>query len=536
VQYSLWKDKLTEEQQRFFNHSADKPLKLRGPAGSGKTLTLELKALREMYAAREAGSPIRILYATHSWEMAEQVDAALASLDETGSTTEITIFPLIEIAKSIMPPERQASGLSLLGHDSLSGKRTQLQRISSQASAFKKKDWLAYAIGATDKFRQRVETSEGSPIWNSLIWDLMHEFSSVLAASSILPSITAERRYLSLNRTNWMMPLQTDSEKKFVFRIYASYLAQLKADRLLSVDQLITDFLSYLESFAWDYRRNEQGFDLIFVDELHLFSDPERHVLNLLTRDPSRFPSIFMALDPRQAPSEVYFDFPITSITSRESGDPERSLGKVDSLELTVIHRFSPQILNLIKFINNSFPTFYLGTDWVMDISALNSRAEPGGIPKLYRHDSTKNEVESVISRVKRHVREGISSDRLAVILIEENRLDEFIESVQGAGLPYVKIQNRDDIDTLRYAKRSIVFAAAEYIAGLQFEEVIVAGFPVEQQSLLNPHQKRRILSLLYLAISRASIRVELHLHSHTGEFAVLLEPALAEGVLDAAT
>src|SRR5262249_9109735 len=151
---------------------------------------------------------------------------------------------------------------------------------------------------------------------NSLVWDLMHEFSSVLAASGILPGITAEKRYLALRRADWMMPLATDSEQRFVLRVYSEHVKALRADGIFSIDQLMNDFLSYLETFAWDYRRGADGYDLILADEFHLFSDQERQIFNYLSRDAQRFPRLFMALDPRQSPSEVYRDFPVTTVES----------------------------------------------------------------------------------------------------------------------------------------------------------------------------------------------------------------------------
>lgn len=62
--YSAWLDRLTEEQKRFLEKPARVSIRLRGPAGTGKTLLLELKALRELYQARDDDRAIRILFAT----------------------------------------------------------------------------------------------------------------------------------------------------------------------------------------------------------------------------------------------------------------------------------------------------------------------------------------------------------------------------------------------------------------------------------------------------------------------------------------
>jgi hypothetical protein len=530
--YSAWLGRLDAEQRRFIEHPIDQPLKLRGPAGTGKTLALELKALREVYAARSTGEPFRVLFATHSWAVAEQVDMALRALDETGTIEEISVFPLLEMAKAILPKERQASGVKLLGEDSLSGRRHQLRRVGEALARMKRSDWLAYEGGASPEFRERIGSAEGTPAWNAIVWDLMHEFGSVLAAAAILPGITAEKRYLALRRGEWMMPLRTDAEKKFVLRVYGDYVALLRKEHLLASDQLINDFLSYLETFAWDHRRTQDGYDLIFVDELHLFSDPERLALTYLARESSKFPRMFMALDPRQSPSEVYADFSVADVSSTASEEPEQTLGNVEAMDLKVVHRFSPPILELVKFLQNSFPVFDLGTDWAVDVESLRSVGKEEEVPTLYRHADTSNEIASVIRRARERSAGAGGSSRSAVILVDSMRLHEFGDEVSQAKLPVVVLESRDDVDAIRYSKRSVVFSAAEYVAGLQFDDVIVAGFPSHIADHVSSHERRRLLSLLYLAISRASKSVEVHVHADMGEFATFIDSAVTAGVL----
>ena len=125
---------------------------MRGPAGSGKTLLLELKALRELYRAREAGDAIRILFVTHSWMVAVQVDAALRQLDESGDLSEVEVLPLLAIAQDKLPAERQGRGFELLGEDNLSGKMLQLKEIDASVDRFVKGDWLTLANRCSPDF------------------------------------------------------------------------------------------------------------------------------------------------------------------------------------------------------------------------------------------------------------------------------------------------------------------------------------------------------------------------------------------------
>jgi len=527
--YSAWLEHLTPRQREFLDHPSERSVKLRGPAGSGKTLALELKALRELYRALDAGRVVRLLFATHSWSAAEQVDASIRLLDERGESDKIDVYPLLEIARERLPREHAHGALGLLGHDSLSGRRLQLERIDAIVSRLRRGDWIAYRERVSPEFRRRVEAESGSPERNTFVWDLMMEFSSVLGAQGIFPGVTAERRYLALSRMAWMMPLPTAEERRFVLRVYTDYVDELRAEGVLTADQLVNDFLSYLETFTWNARRASEGYDLILVDELHLFSEQERLILNYLTRSADEYPRIIMALDPRQAPSEAYGYSGVPS-ARRESGEAEAQLGEVRSLDLRVIHRFAVEILDLVRHVHQSYPALDLGADWAFDPGSLESSAGSAGTkPTISVCVGLKEEREAVLARAAAILNKTDPDERVAVILLDPLRLEDYEKSAVAflkTGVAIIK--GKDDVDRLRYTRRSVVLSAAEYVAGLQFSHVIVAGFPhAETRGANSSYQLRRLLSSLYLAVSRASKVVEIYTNSEAGELLDVLETAM---------
>lgn len=531
--YSMWLGHLTQKQRQVVEYQISHSVKLRGPAGTGKTLALELKALRELYAARDAGKQARILFATHSWAVAEQVDAALRAMDERGDLTGIEVFPLLEIVKGGLPSERGARGYQLLGEDSLSGKRLQLERIDEIVDQLAKGDWLTYRKQASAQFRSRLEAPRGSAERNALVWDLMNEFSCVLSAHGILPGINAERRYLVIQRTPWMMPLETDADKRFALDVYSRYVEELKAAGLLTSDQLVNDYLNYLETFAWNLKRDKEGYDLIFVDELHLFNEQERLVLHYLTRSADEYPKMLMALDPRQAPSEAYVGFPMAQVTTGQSGTADQYLGEVTSVNLSTVHRFTPEILALVRHIHRSYPALELGADWEVDIESVESSAQHGEQPSLRVYQTREDEVTAALERAQTLASGADAKERVAVIVLDALALTRFEAATHDSPGAFCIIQSRDDVDTLRYRKRSIVLSAAEYVGGLQFDYVVVAGFPDAPQGMGNfGHQRRRFLSLLYLAVSRAARHVELLVNESSGGVPDLLESAVATNVV----
>ena len=526
--YTGWLDELTARQKRFVEAPTTNSIKLRGPSGSGKTLALELRTLRTLYAALDEGQDCRLLFATHSWAMTQQVEEALRSMDERGVAGKVDVYPLLTLAGVLMPTERTDTGFALLGEDSLSGKRLQLDRIRGLLETARRSDWVAFQAGASNAFRARVEAAAGSGVRDALVWDLMIEFACVISANGIMPGVNAERRYLALPRGPWMMPLATDDEKRFVILLYQRYVNQLKEEGYLTSDQVISDFLNYLETFAWNAKRRDQGYDVIFVDELHLFNEQERHVLHYLTRSADAYPRIYMALDPRQSPAAVYG---LGGGQSRESGQADQELGTIEAHELRTIHRFTPEILTLVQHIHRSYPALELARDWELDADALTSSAAVGSSPSILVHGSAVLERSAVRTAAQDLARSMGRDERLAVVLVDPLLLESYVD--EAGESDFVIIASRDDVDDLRYRRRAVVLSAAEYVAGLQFSHVFVAGLPRRDPSVANMgYSQRRLLSLLYLAVSRATHHVEIHVNEEAGGVPSVLESALSSGAL----
>ena len=275
-----------------------------------------------------------------------------------------------------------------------------------------------------------------------------------------------------------MLPLEGRGDLKVVFALYAKFMENLEARSLMTSDQLLADFLSYLVTHAWNRSRKTQGYDLVFVDEFHLFSPLERQVLHYLTRDVAKYPQIFMAVDPRQSPSEAFIGTAADQTRSSMSLSSEHDLGDVTNLELTTIHRFTPQILNLIKHVHHEFPTLDLGHDWDIDFSAVESAQDDGPLPKLIIAASRAAEETDIY----RAIRDLYGNGRVALAIVDMRqwlRFSKLASEVAESGKFHVStISGRTDIEGLGYRRRGLAVGPAEYLAGLQFETVLVAGIP----------------------------------------------------------
>jgi hypothetical protein len=531
--YAQWLGAVSKEQRAFIDADTNKSIRLRGPAGSGKTLALTLKAIREVLNARETGGNVRILVGTHSWALAAQISDSIDSMG-LGLLHEIDVLPLLEIAKMISPQYVQdvSSGFNLIGEDSLSGKQAQLDEILEVLDDFITGDWITYKTRVSESLRKRFDSTDGDER-RALAWDLLIEFGSVIGAAAIFPGAGSELRYFQLPRASWMLPLNTREDLRVVFEVYTRYWASLDERSLTTSDQVLADFLIHLSTNTWNRARRIQGYDLVFVDEFHLFSPLERQVLHYLTRDTSIYPRVFMAVDPRQSPSEAFIGLAADETRSTNGTPTDDNLGDVANFELTTIHRFTPQILGLIKHVHHEFPTLDLGQEWEIDFTQVESAQADGSLPRLITAASRSGEEDDIVRAVQALYPAG----RLALAVVDFRQWQRFsglASRIGRSGKFHVStVSGRSDIEGLGYRRRGLVVGTAEYLAGLQFDSVLVAGIPDMNASARTANERIRYLSLLYLALSRAQGEVRVFVNEDDGGAPEVLLRAVANSLME---
>lgn len=528
--YGEWMEVISADQRAFVLAPTDKSIRLRGPAGSGKTLTLTLKAVHELLKARDAEEQIRILIVTHSWSLATEISDCSDALG-LGPLPEIEVFPLVEIAAEISPGGNDDQSYKLIGNDSFSGKQAQLDEILDLLNDFVTGDWVTYRADVTPSLRDRFDSQDADERL-ALAWDLLIEFGSVIGAAAIFPGAGSESRYINLERAAWMLPLTGRADMRVVFDLYSRYMESLDARGLWTSDQVLADLLNDLQKRSWDRARRIKGYDLIFVDEFHLFNPLERQVLHYLSRDVTVYPRIFMALDPRQSPSEAFIGLASDDTKSSASVEASDGLGEVTSIELNHVHRYTPQILELVKHVHLEFPTLDLGRDWNIDFTSVESARESGPTPTLVTSASRTGEETDIV----RAVHDRYQAGTMALAIVDTRQWSRFSELAslinQSQKFHVSTIAGRGDIEGLWYRKRGLVVGLAEYLAGLQFETVLVAGIPDLNPGSRTPSEMTRLLSLLYLGISRAENDVRVFVNDDDGGVPEVLQRAVANGLL----
>lgn len=504
-----WLPKLKGGQRKLAELPPLSSARVVGPAGSGKTLALCVRALIESRAARRDGRRIKILFATHSWAMTERVDRSLVTLNDHEAPADVDVMPLVQVLRQTLA-ESYAGSLSVLGDDSTEGRQLQTELVAEVISTIPQSD-----IEALKRFKLSPAISEalkaGSTHRAELVDDLCSEFTGVLLAENISPGdLAAEERYLSAERSDEMPPFKTRGDRMFALLAYRGYLSNLREWGAITTDQLVNDAIRVLETFSWSVRRDVEGYDLIFVDELQLFDAQERLAVTLLTRNPTT-----AAFVTAEDPSQGVFSA-VSSQWRREL--PAR--GGASAVQLTAVHRFNEKILAFIKFLYSSFP---LNADSV----PFDPYEGPptGQVPLLQVHRTAAQVRNAVVSAARSQAAKLGKGERLAVIALDSSA--SAIAKELSTDLNVVMISGHDDVEKLTYSRRATVVGNWQYMGGTQFSHVIVTSSGIGDGK--TAFSRMKDLISLYVAASRASEHLEMHV---SGTLPVQLEGAGQQGIV----
>jgi hypothetical protein len=521
--YDEWITRLSKVQEKFVNSTEQRTIKLRDPAGTGKTLAMGLKAAKIL----RNNDASRILFLTHSWTVAEHVQDFIVQIAQNNDELRrIDVFPLLFFAGSYIHGNKE---LIVLGDDSFSGKMEQLELIESIVNNYKSNNFALYKNRFSDFFLKKITATDINLV-KLFYWDLMVEFACVIGANGIMPGIAAKEKYLKIERRPWMMTLINNADKEFIINIYQEYIKYLIENKKITSDQIINDYLNYLSTYNWHYERKEKGYDYIFVDEMQLFNEQERMIFHFLTKSPDVYPVLFMALDPRQTITETYFDYVLDGVNTTDGEESsERTFGKYKNVILGEVFRYTEEILKFLKHIDNSFPAFGLGTDWENNIRKTVSKKGSGALPEIYLLDSQQAELEFSMKKAK----EFISNNLRVAILALDN--DSYIALKEKYSQDIcVFVESKEDTIKLQYKKKRIVISQPYYVIGLQFDAVILTGCYIhfDEQDGNQMYNLRRFISDIYLGSSRASKKLIISSNTSIGSIPNFINNAVDKNCL----
>lgn len=317
-----WLPKLSDAQRRAVKLPPTESLRVVGPAGTGKTLTLCMRAIYLSKHESIIGGRKRILVVAHSWAMAERIDQILTTLNLGQIPDRIVVLPLLSVIQ-LHSNSSMGAHHELLGDDSQDGSRRVIEIIERILSEDN------FTLGPVSKWiREAYFSGVGSNAHGELVFDLYEEITGVIAAQNIFPGDNDKiADYYSMQREDYLPPFESRDDRMFCMTVFESLLSRLIDRGLITTDQFILDSIRVFETFSWNVRRQTEGYDYILVDELQLFGPQERLAISLLASTRTGF-----AWAAAEDPSQGVF----SSLYGREGKAPP-----LDDIYLHDVHRFN---------------------------------------------------------------------------------------------------------------------------------------------------------------------------------------------------
>lgn len=515
---------LNEAQRRVLSSDIllSHPVRVSGPAGSGKTLLMQLLAMRHLRAAEKEDRPCRVIYVVHNGAMVSTVLDRLKQLGAedflTGASRELRVTTLSDYSKSAIG----VNGSAMIERDASDAKRMQLDLI------------LKSLLAEMEINQQRVDRSKlftaASSNQNllSIISNLISaEVSSVIKGRGLTDDrkryVKAETPFSRLHRI-----LNTD-EREIVFGCFERYHSEVFEEmELLDADDLALTLGNQLRTPFWKLKRKTEGFDFIFVDEAQLFNENERRIFPLLVNGSQPHTPIALALDEAQ---DLY--------GFSSAGLATLGISEIENESLPSNHRSTKDIIDLSFFFiqkttdlfNADFPNF---SD--IEGGAISTNHRLAARPRLIRRPKEQERFgRFIVNEVKKLRSNNIR--QVAVVCHAPSYWMELKDSLIDSQLPLHIVEQRGE--KISPDEPLVILTRPPHVGGQEFDAVLSVGLEhnlvppkIVDNSNLEAAIEQQILRELYLVTSRA--RFQFHaLVNFTESPNSMIREAIENGLID---
>ena len=526
--------KLTRQQLEFVNAPLDSPIRLRGAAGTGKTQCMTIKCLKELFQAQDDGRPLRVGFITHSSGVAHDViEGMMCALDpdnRRGALDEpqgLWIGSLYELANEKL--EYDKKGIVPLSLDGAGGRTEQEEWLEEFVKECRRERYFLDLLRECSEHVRKGLTED--PMEDRFRRELANEIACSLDSERVRKSDrNRSDEYICGDRREWQMSLPNRADRRAVLEVHDKYARELAESDYINIDQMIADFLDFLQSYQWsNYRKATEGFDIVFVDELHCFNGSERMVFHSLVRGDAVQNSpvpLFMAYDLKQSTDDRFL-----GVGAAGRFFKTLAAGKSKLVELTQVFRSTIEITEFLAHLDGAFPALDLEKEWC----TYNGRGlQKGGIPELRTYLDDYALIDDIVRQAYRHANQENGGGRnVAVLCMSDSHFGRYAKAGRIADMISV-VESNTDLTELRYARSRCVFSMPDNVAGLQFERVYLIH--VDKQEFdsedLGLGAQRQLLSRLYLGASRASRDLTLAVSHERGGVPDILRSAIDHGVL----
>ena len=462
--YDQWifaKGPLTNQQRKVLTHKIKKPLRIHGPAGSGKTLVLILKALYKLRQAADAGEMCHILFAVTSNAVEQTVRAAIESIDDKmflatdrKDRQHLNVSTLHGWCIEELGLEQSSE--YVLERDPKTSKAKQIEILNMVFEKVKEEKYSKVKNMLCADFVNRIENHK-----ETLLKELQWEIGIRIKGRGF--RIDDRDLYIKSPTKTFLGTKADIWDKHFIFHIYEKYENYFKEENLLDTDDVVLSMSARLSTSLWDRQRKELGYDYVFVDETHLFNDNERRVLPLLTRGKTSYPYLIMTFDEAQ------------SIGGKRGDDLESvGIGRSERRNLKVVHRSSPDIFALARDIVERSPLAF--TEFLSENSV--SEMNKGDLKRCKKpvvHYTRKDEkAEEVLYKICDQNRK-MGYARNGIIVFDPKRYNPISKELNKRFDSVYEIEERGaKLGAL--PKPGIYIMTPETCGGLEFDAVFIVG------------------------------------------------------------
>lgn len=500
---------LTMSQKAVVEHTdMTAPIRVEGPAGTGKTLALLLRAIRILQEAEENGQAIKIAFFTHnnSTELSvrSQFEAVAGNKWCNPSSQQYILFTTLQ---HFCADFLNVKDDKIVDTDAYEAKQSQLSFISDIYDEVYKKSFSTFKIHLSKEMRSYLEQEQKSRI----VVLLQHEFSVQIKGRALCDYDV----YLKLPPLKNGLPICGENDKSFVHKIFLKYQNALEQLRVYDTDDVVLQATSLFNAPFWRRERSIKGFDYIFVDEMHMFNVNEQQAFHFLSKDimQKTIPMCF-ALDYAQAIGDR------GDVTTNYSEQVFSSTAVLKQ-EFKTVFRNSPQIAELCAAITSAGPDLFNLQNFInpyknMSMNFTAREEELCTKPTMFMYETDQEMVESL----KKHVDTILSSCHcklgdIAIIPFEEDIIDkETCERILEKKVVSFSGRNSFAYGDDEREKKRIMLLSPENVNGLEFQGVILLGVDegrVPQRDSIGisaNYLRYSALNKLYLACSRAKYKV----------------------------
>ncbi len=511
IGYDEWMYLLTSNQKKFVTKEFNGNERLEGAAGTGKTLTLVLRAVFLLKHYNKLGEEFHVIFVAHSmatklhlYNMIQTHCPDDIYFDRFQGKQSITVITLQEWCTEYLGDKIGSS--EVIDIDAQETKDNQMLFLKELYNEAYVNDFPSYKPKCSEDFIDFLENTE-----LDIILELLQSEISVSIKGRAKEDFDT---YKSLSRLECSMPISSIGDYGFVYFLYEKYQNTLYSLGYFDNDDISLSAHGQLDTPIWRRRRKEVGYDAIIIDETHLFTYNELALFHYLSKD-SNSTRIIYAVDKTQAIGD-------RGLTKKSLEDSLKiSTDDTDDIRYKTVFRSSPEIINLAFSVLTSGANMFVNFENPLErinYSFVESEEKKSSQPLYILKPSDDDIIDSCFTIADDLSKQLECSKNNILIVCTTTELLHKIEKItKNQHKPCEFLKRRGDMEVVKTAEKNkrYVIGYIDYVGGLEFDGVIIIGVdkgrvPAIDGTERASYQNYAWHNRMYVALTRAKYSVVL--------------------------